>query len=171
MVPIRFIAFSLVGGLGLLLHLLVLSLLFRGGHVSFLAAQTTATFVAMTGNFVLNNLLTYRDMRLRGWGLLRGWVSFILACSVGALANVGIAAYLFQRDAYWVASAIAGVLVGAVWNYAVTAVYTWKNRRRRAQRSTACATSMTFKVAAQASALRRWATNTEHAQAGQQAMT
>ncbi len=125
-VPIRFIAFSLVGGLGLLLHLLVLSILFKGGHVGFLAAQTTATFVAMTGNFLLNNLLTYRDMRLRGWSLLRGWVSFTLACSIGALANVGIAAYLFERNAYWVASAMAGVLVGAVWNYAVTAVYTWK---------------------------------------------
>jgi dolichol-phosphate mannosyltransferase len=25
-----------------------------------------------------------------------------------------------------VASAVVGVLVGAVWNYAVTAVYTWK---------------------------------------------
>jgi dolichol-phosphate mannosyltransferase len=46
---------------------------------------------------------------------------------VGALANVGIADYLFHKEgSFWVSSAIAGVLVGAVWNYAVTAVYTWK---------------------------------------------
>jgi dolichol-phosphate mannosyltransferase len=127
-VPIRFIAFSLVGGLGLLVHLLVLSVLFRGGGMSFLVAQTSATVVAMTSNFVLNNLLTYRDMRLRGWQWLRGWLSFVIACSVGAFANVGIAAYLFDRNTFWVASAIVGVLVGAVWNYAVTAVYTWKSR-------------------------------------------
>jgi dolichol-phosphate mannosyltransferase len=126
-VPIRFIAFSLVGGLGLLVHLLVLSVLFRGGGVSFLIAQTAATLVAMTSNFVLNNLLTYRDMRLRGWQLLRGWLSFVIACSVGAFANVGIAAYLFDRNTFWVSSAVVGVLVGAVWNYAVTAVYTWKS--------------------------------------------
>ena len=125
-VPIRFIAFSLVGGLGLLVHLLVLTALFKGAGTSFLWAQAAATMVAMTSNYVLNNVLTYRDLRLRGWRFVRGWFSFVLACSVGALANVCIADYLFQHDSFWVTSAIAGVLVGAVWNYAVTAVYTWK---------------------------------------------
>ena len=128
-VPIRFIAFSLIGGVGLLVHLAVLGMLFKGGGVSFLAAQAAATLVAMTGNFALNNLLTYRDMRLRGRQLLRGWTSFVIACSVGALANVGIAAYLFEHRTAWAASATVGVLVGAVWNYAVTAVYTWKKPR------------------------------------------
>ena len=125
-VPIRFIAFSLVGGVGLVLHLLVLGLLYRVGSVDFVVAQGVATLVAMSGNFVLNNLFTYRDMRLRGLGLLRGWISFVVACGLGALANVGIAAYLFEHRTGWLASAVAGVLVGAVWNYAVTAVYTWK---------------------------------------------
>ena len=126
-VPIRFIAFSLVGGLGLVVHLIVLSAMFKGAGTSFLWAQAGATMVAMTSNYVLNNVLTYRDMRLRGWGFVRGWFSFVLACSVGALANVGIADYLFHKEgSFWVSSAIAGVLVGAVWNYAVTAVYTWK---------------------------------------------
>ena len=52
--------------------------------------------------------------------------ALVLACSVGALTNVGLAAYLFQHHTNWVASAVGGVLVGAVWNYAVTAVYTWR---------------------------------------------
>jgi dolichol-phosphate mannosyltransferase len=125
-VPIRFIAFSLVGGVGLLLHLLVLGLLFRAGGVDFVIAQGAATLAAMSSNFMLNNLFTYRDRRLRGWGLLRGWLSFSAACGVGALANVGIAEYLFEHQTWWVSSAVAGVLVGAVWNYAVTAVYTWR---------------------------------------------
>jgi dolichol-phosphate mannosyltransferase len=121
-VPIRFIAFSLVGGLGLVVHLLVLTLLYKGLDASFLMGQAGATMVA------LNNVLTYRDLRLRGWRLLRGWFSFVLACSVGALANVGIAQYLFERDSFWLSSAVAGILVGAVWNYAVTAIYTWKSK-------------------------------------------
>jgi dolichol-phosphate mannosyltransferase len=124
-VPIRFIAFSLVGGVGLVVHLLVLSLLFRTRTVDFVMAQSIATLAAMSGNFVLNNLFTYRDRRLRGWGLLRGWLSFSAACGLGALANVGIAAYLFEHQTWWLSSAAAGVLVGAVWNYAVTAIYTW----------------------------------------------
>ena len=87
----------------------------------------------MSSNFALNNLLTYRDMRLRGWGLLRGWLSFVAACSIGGLANVGIAAYLFQQQGGWVVPAAAGVLVGAVWNYALTALYTWKRPAPRRQ--------------------------------------
>jgi dolichol-phosphate mannosyltransferase len=127
-VPIRFIAFVLVGGLGLVVHLLVLSLLFKGYGTSFLLAQAAATMVAMTANYFLNNAFTYRDLRLRGWRFVRGWVSFVLACGVGALANVGVAQYLFERDSFWLLSAVAGTVVGAVWNYAITAVYTWKTR-------------------------------------------
>ncbi|HRI18408.1 MAG TPA: GtrA family protein, partial [Burkholderiaceae bacterium] len=116
----------LVGLAGLGVHLAVLTVLFRSQGMDFPVAQGIATLVAMTGNFALNNLLTYRDMRLRGLAMLKGWVSFVLACSVGALANVGVASWMFDHRTGWVASAIAGVLVGAVWNYAVTAVYTWR---------------------------------------------
>ncbi len=125
-VPVRFIAFSIIGGIGVITHLLVLSLLYRGFHTSFITGQVAATLVAMTSNFFLNNVLTYRDLRLRGWGLVRGWLMFVLICSVGAMANVGIASVLFERRTFWVTSALAGVLVGAVWNYAGTAVYTWR---------------------------------------------
>lgn len=129
-VPVRFLAFTLVGAAGLVVHLAVLTLLFKGLLLPFAAAQGAATLVAMTSNFVMNNWLTYRDMRLTGWRLLTGWVSFTLACSVGALANVGLSQWLFeQRPQYWVGSALAGVVVGAVWNYAVTAVYTWRKPR------------------------------------------
>lgn len=127
-VPIRFLAFSMVGALGLGVHMVVLTVIFRGIGSSFVAAQTVATLVAMTFNFLLNNLLTYRDMRLRGWAMLRGWLSFVAACSIGGFANVGIAAYLFQHRGGWIVPAAAGVLVGAVWNYALTALYTWKQR-------------------------------------------
>jgi dolichol-phosphate mannosyltransferase len=125
-VPVRFLVFSMVGGLGLIVHFAVLALLFKAGGASFVAGQTAATLAAMTFNFAVNNVLTYRDMRLSGWRWLRGWATFTLACGIGALANVGIANYLFQHDGYWVVSAVAGIVVGAVWNYAVTRIYTWK---------------------------------------------
>ncbi len=126
MLPVRFIAFSLIGASGVLVHMLVLWTSFKLADTSFLVAQSVATLVAMTTNFFLNNLFTYRDRRLRGWDLLRGWFSFVIACSIGALANVGVASWLFEAHSFWVLSALAGILVGVVWNYAVTAVYTWK---------------------------------------------
>ncbi len=132
-VPVKFLIFSAVGGLGLVIHLMALFLGHRLGGLEFGVAQTIATLTAMTFNFFVNNTLTYRDRRLRGWAMLRGWASFSLACSVGAIANIGIAVYVFENWAAggaltWVWSAVAGVLVGAVWNYAVTAVYTWGRR-------------------------------------------
>jgi len=66
--------------------------------LSFVAAQISATITAMTSNFFLNNLFTYRDRRLRRWQLVRGLLSFYLICGIGAVANVGIAAYEVDPD-------------------------------------------------------------------------
>jgi dolichol-phosphate mannosyltransferase len=127
-VPARFVLFAAIGGLGVFVHLAVLALVFGSLRLSFLAGQTVATLAAMVFNYALNNELTYRDRRLRGLAWLRGALSFALACSVGTLANVGIANQLYREDVPWLWSALAGIAVGAVWNYAVTAVYTWKSR-------------------------------------------
>lgn len=129
-VPTKFVMFSMVGALGVVVHLAVLAGLYRGGAgpVGFAWAQGTATVVAMTANFFVNNFFTYFDRQLHGWQLLPGWISFAIASSVGAIGNLGVAVYLFEtRDAAWFLSGIAGVIVGAAWNYAVTAVYTWRN--------------------------------------------
>ena len=126
-VPVRFALFVLIGTLGLVVHLTVLgSSLALGAH--FITAQAAATVVAMTFNFFLNNLFTYYDRRLRGWQLVRGLLSFYLICGLGAVANVGIANYVYHADRIWWVAGIAGVIVGSVWNYAVSSVFTWRNR-------------------------------------------
>ena len=64
----RFIFFAIVGSIGLVVHLAVLyawPVLLQPNP--FRVAQIIATFVAMTSNFLLNNELTYRDRRLKGW--------------------------------------------------------------------------------------------------------
>ena len=129
-VPVRFVAFTLVGGVGVLIHLLVVALLLNGVGIDFGVSQATATVVAMIFNYSVNNVLTYRDRRRRGFRWLTGLASFVAACGVGALANVGIASYLFEHRTRWFLAALAGILVGAVWNYAVTRRYTWGGRRR-----------------------------------------
>lgn len=124
-IPVRFLAFSIVGGVGVAVHFAVLTLVFQGLHRSFVTGQAAATLCAMTFNFAVNNVLTYRDMRLRGARWLRGWVSFVLACSIGGFANIGVAATVFGLGRGWFPAAIAGILIGAVWNYAVTMMLTW----------------------------------------------
>jgi dolichol-phosphate mannosyltransferase len=136
-VPVRFIVFATVGSLGVIVHLAIVGLTYSAGRLDFVMSQTAATVGAMVFNYSLNNAVTYRDRRRRGLRWLTGLLSFMAACAVGAIANVGVAAYLFQRESKWVIAAVAGILTGAVWNYAVTKMYTWGSPRRmgRAQRN------------------------------------
>jgi dolichol-phosphate mannosyltransferase len=126
-IPIRFVVFTLIGGLGLFVHLAVLWLCLNPMQLTFELSQAMATGVAIVGNFTLNNWLTYHDRRLTGWKFLRGLLSFALICSFGAVANVGIATLLFtERHAFWWVAGIAGAAMSAVWNYAVTSALTWR---------------------------------------------
>ena len=125
-VPVRFVLFALIGAIGLVVHLAVLTCAFKLAALSFEASQTAAVVVAMTSNFFMNNLFTYRDRRLTGWRLVRGLGSFYTICAVGAVANVAVAAYLFSMDRKWWLAGAVGVVVGAVWNYAVSSVFTWR---------------------------------------------
>jgi dolichol-phosphate mannosyltransferase len=126
-IPARFVLFSAIGALGLGVHLGVLATSLKLAGLGFTSAQAVATFTAMTWNFYLNNVLTYRDRRLRGWKWLYGLLSFYALCGIGAVANVGIAAYVFHADQSWWLAGMAGALVGAVWNYALSSVFTWRN--------------------------------------------
>jgi dolichol-phosphate mannosyltransferase len=126
-VPVRFILFSIVGLIGVGAHLTVLWLSLNLAELGFPISQTLATGVAMIGNFTLNNVFTYSDRRLKGWRFVQGLFSFALICGVGAVANIGIASFLFgsQHSSWWVAG-LAGAAMSSVWNYAVSSVVTWK---------------------------------------------
>ncbi|HLJ52815.1 MAG TPA: glycosyltransferase family 2 protein [Rhizomicrobium sp.] len=124
----RFIFFALVGTTGLAVHLVVLKLALVGFAPNFATAQSIATFVAMTSNFLLNNELTYRDRRLKGLAMFGGFLGFCAIGSVGALTNVGLANWLYsERSVWWVAGA-AGAIMGALWNYALSSLFVWRTR-------------------------------------------
>ncbi|MBN8808106.1 MAG: glycosyltransferase family 2 protein [Sphingomonas sp.] len=126
-VPVRFVMFAAIGLLGALVHLAVLAPLPHDTRDSFRMASIVATIVAMTFNFFLNNALTYRDKRLRGAkALFEGWVAFCLVCAVGAIADIGLAVFLFNaHTGDWVLAALAGTAVAAVWNYALSSRFVW----------------------------------------------
>lgn len=123
--PLRFVKFAAVGATGLVVHLAVLRAGLGAGS-EFTKAQTLATGVAMTTNYFINNWFTYRDKRLRGWAMVLGLFSFYGVCALGAIANVGVGTMVYARQPVWWLAGAAGALVGAVWNYAVSSVYTWR---------------------------------------------
>jgi dolichol-phosphate mannosyltransferase len=127
-VPARFLSFLLIGSLGFVVHMSVLAGALKMLQAPFARAQAAATVIAMTVNFLLNNLLTYRDQRLRGWRMLSGLLMFYAACGLGAIANVGVATAVFERHYQWWLAGFAGVLIGAVWNYVATAKTIWRGK-------------------------------------------
>lgn len=125
-IPTRFALFGTVGALGVVVHFMVLSVLLFTLGERFAIAQTGAVLVAMSFNFWLNNWLTYRDKRLVGaLALLRGWLGFIATCAVGAFANVAIATFMEGQGVFWALAALAGIVVGSVWNYALSSRFVW----------------------------------------------
>ena len=125
LLPTSFLLFGLVGGLGVFVHMGTLLAAGAAG-VNFFWAQTIATIVAMTFNFILNNELTYANKKLRGWRYLTGLLTFYAVCSIGAIANVSVASWIYMLDrSFWVAG-LAGVLMSVVFNYSVTKVFTWR---------------------------------------------
>jgi dolichol-phosphate mannosyltransferase len=127
-VSLRFLLFAMVGSLGLFVHLATLFVALELFQVPFAEAQAAGALVAMTSNFILNNFLTYRDQRLKGIGILRGLLLFYLVCSVGLLANVGVAFSVYDQEPIWWLAGAAGALMGVVWNYAMSGLFVWRKR-------------------------------------------
>lgn len=128
LVPIRFIMFVMVGFTGVFVQLAVvrLMLVFIPDH--FAIAQSFGVLVAMTTNFMLNNALTYRDRSLSGMAFWRGLLSFYAVCFVGAVANVGVAESVHRIVPLWALASFVGAVVGALWNFVVSALVTWRAR-------------------------------------------
>ncbi len=131
--PVRFIMFIMVGGLGAFLHLSILASGLYLLSVPFMWAQGGATTVAMTVNYLLNNVFTYRDQRLRGGALATGLTVFMAVCSVGAVVNVAIATRIFAAGLPWWLAGLIGATIGAVWNFTVSTTLVWGRGRKGAR--------------------------------------
>ena len=129
--PIRFVLYCLVGALGLAVHMSILWLLFTRLGYRFENALLVAIAVALLANYSVNNILTYRERRLRGMAFVTGLVIYALACSVGNLSNYALAKLLVDRGVWWPLASVSGLAVGSVWNFAASSIFTWGTAGRR----------------------------------------
>ena len=123
--PTRMGLFLLVGGLGVLTHIVALVSFREIFHTRFVTAQVIATILAMIGNFYCNNIITFRDRRLRGIHVLTGLIRFVVACSFAACANVLMARWLWHSGIPWYLAGLAGIVLGSAWNLCVSTQLTW----------------------------------------------
>ena len=119
----RIIFFGLVGLSGVLVHMSVLWA--AKGPFGFAIAQAMAGTTAMTSNYFINNLITYRDKRLKGWKLFTGYLRFCALCAIGLVASVGVGSELHAHGAPWALAGFAGAVSGSIWNYVSTYLGVW----------------------------------------------
>jgi dolichol-phosphate mannosyltransferase len=119
----RILFFGLVGLSGVLVHMSVLWA--AKGPFGFAVAQAMAGTTAMTSNYFINNLITYRDKRLKGWKLFTGYLRFCALCAIGLVASVAVGSELHAHGVPWALAGFAGAVSGAVWNYVSTYIGVW----------------------------------------------
>jgi dolichol-phosphate mannosyltransferase len=129
--PTRFVLFVAVGSIGLLIHLSILGVFHLLDSAAFAKGQVVATLGAMLFNFFLNNVVTFRDRRLKGRALARGLVTFFAACTLGVLINLSFADRLLAAGLPWYLAGLSGVVISSFWNYGVNTVVTWRRNRER----------------------------------------
>ncbi|KAA0440261.1 MAG: glycosyltransferase family 2 protein [Candidatus Thioglobus sp.] len=125
-IPLRFMMFVAVGLSGMLVQIGALYVALNFFGYGFLAAQSIATFVAMTTNYIFNNLFTYKDKKLIGAKFIKGLMSFYFACSIGFIVNITLSNFLFNIGISWWLAGLLGALVGSIWNYGMTKYITWR---------------------------------------------
>ncbi len=126
-VSIRFILFCMVGLSGIFVQLLITGFAMLLIN-QFPTSQTLGIVAAMTSNYFLNNTITFQERKLRSFDLIRGLFSFYLICSLGALINIATASYFFGFSSNWLISSFVGACFGAVWNFTLSSIFTWKSK-------------------------------------------
>lgn len=125
-IPARFVLFGFVGASGIIVQVGVFAALKRFGVAVPEIAQAVAILIAMTSNYVLNNMLTFRDRRLSGQGFVRGWFAFALGCALGSAANLSVFSILHRLFINDILASALGAVVGSISNYFLAKRLTWR---------------------------------------------
>ncbi len=132
-IPLTFVKYCLVGGLGVLVHLgtyitasSVLRVEDNLSIAGFGVAVLIAIEVAIIFNFYVNNIWTFAMSRLKGMAMLIGFFKYNIACAFGAVANYAVSSYLFNVGWHDLTAVVVGAFTGVVWNYTMSRFIAWK---------------------------------------------
>ncbi len=140
----RMLKFAMVGLAGVVVNYVVDQWTADRLGWSLLKANFAGIGAAIVGNFIGNELFTFRDARQADPGLARvarRFLLFLTFSAAGAAINMGLAWFLV-RLAGWpqVIGVLAGIAVAAIWNFFLNANITWEAWWNRKLRRAATAT-------------------------------
>lgn len=125
-VPRRLVAFGTVGVSGSLVDATITGVLHSLLGLPFWVARSAGILVGMTNNFLLNNLVTFRDRRREPGRLLRGWLLYAGCQSFGSLTNYGTSITLNWLGLWWPLALLGGIAAGVTLNYLSANRMVWR---------------------------------------------
>lgn len=123
----RFYLFCFVGGLGLVVNMVVMSVLLYGFHTREIAASVVASLVAMGHNFLWNDNVTWK-----GHAHPVKWRRALQVPLFMAISGVSIVVTaLFVKLFVWLhwnalLGQLIGIVVATLWSYTANNKWTWK---------------------------------------------
>ena len=126
LLPRRAVSFALVGLSGIFVQLIATEALIRFTGTSFESVLPFSVVIAASSNYLINNFLTFRGLRLKNWDLVKGLLKFLIVASLPVMANIGLATsfYNYITPSELLAQ-VAGILVVFIWNYAASSRFVW----------------------------------------------
>ena len=125
---LRFAAFCLVGGSGVLVNTGFLWALTEFGGVFFLISSTIAIECAVISNFILNDVFTFSDrLSRRGKSFLRRLLKFNMVSLIGAGVNLSLLWFFTSVvGLHYLVSNLIGIAAATLWNYLANVLWTWR---------------------------------------------
>jgi dolichol-phosphate mannosyltransferase len=121
--PVRLAKFLVTGALGILPDIAVLNLVVRALGGSPTQGAVAGWFVAMTGNYALNRVWTFRASQLP---LFSSYLKYALGVLAGLAVKVAVMKAL--PSWHYNVSNILGIVVGTVFNYLASQLWAFSRR-------------------------------------------
>jgi len=120
------VKFATVGGIGTIVKLGLLYLMVEYANIHYLGANAVTFLVAVTHNYTLNSLWTFRGRQANPVGYLKYVTTSLFSLGI----NTCIVFVLTGPAGIWyVASAFIAILIGFLINYTLSRRWVWAKSR------------------------------------------
>jgi dolichol-phosphate mannosyltransferase len=121
--PWRLAKFLVTGGLGIIPDVAVLNLVVKVLHGTTTQGAVAGWFVAMTGNYVLNRVWTFRARQLPV-------VSSYFKYALGVLGGLGVKVAVMKAFPHWDYNVtnVLGIIAGTIFNYMASQLWAFARR-------------------------------------------
>jgi dolichol-phosphate mannosyltransferase len=122
----RVATFMLVGLSGVIVNLGTLYLITEWLDVFYIWSGLVGAEASILSNFILNDLITFRDITRKRFSLAKRLVSYHSITIIGTVISVTILYMLTEWLGFWyIVSGFIGLMAAFIWNFSINRISTW----------------------------------------------